>query len=117
MLCPSCGSEMWDNTVNKKNPKGPDFKCKNKDCIDEKTGMVTAIWLKKEPGVKKVLVETNTTHPVNGELKEKTMLMSYAKDIVVALISRDQIIGEVGKEVVAIYNTLLEGLTHPLGKV
>ncbi len=72
----------------------------------------------KENGVRKVLVEsTQPSHIPNGELKEKSMLMSYAKDIVVALISRDQIIGEVGKEVVAIYNTLLEGLTHPLGKV
>lgn len=30
--CPKCGSEMWDNRFDKKNPKGPDFKCKNRGC-------------------------------------------------------------------------------------
>lgn len=28
--CPKCGSEMWDNRADKRNPKAPDFKCKNK---------------------------------------------------------------------------------------
>lgn len=27
--CPKCGGEMWDNREGKKNPKAPDFKCKN----------------------------------------------------------------------------------------
>lgn len=38
--CPDCGGDMWDNRVNKKNPKGPDFKCKNSSCMK-------AIWLPK----------------------------------------------------------------------
>jgi hypothetical protein len=33
---------MWDNTENKKNPKAPDHKCKNKDC----TGVV---WPPRKP--------------------------------------------------------------------
>lgn len=41
MNCPQCGGEMWDNTVNKKNPKGPDYKCKDKACAH-------AIWLDKK---------------------------------------------------------------------
>ena len=32
MNCPKCEGEMWDNRVGKKNPKAPDFKCKDKDC-------------------------------------------------------------------------------------
>src|SRR5690348_16184054 len=28
--CPKCGSDMWDNRQDKRNPKAPDFKCKNK---------------------------------------------------------------------------------------
>lgn len=32
MVCPKCGSEMWDNRGKKTNPKAPDFKCKNQDC-------------------------------------------------------------------------------------
>lgn len=30
--CPKCGSEMFDNRTNKKNPKAPDLKCKSKEC-------------------------------------------------------------------------------------
>jgi hypothetical protein len=30
--CPKCQGEMWDNRVGKKNPKAPDFKCKDKGC-------------------------------------------------------------------------------------
>jgi hypothetical protein len=41
--CPKCSGEMWDNRLNKKNPKAPDFKCKDNDCLDNK-GYVTAIW-------------------------------------------------------------------------
>ena len=30
--CPKCQGEMWDNRVGKKNPKAPDFKCKDRSC-------------------------------------------------------------------------------------
>ena len=31
-LCPECGQKVWDNTKKPKlNPKGPDFKCSDKD--------------------------------------------------------------------------------------
>jgi len=30
--CPKCGGLMWDNRVGKKNPKAPDFKCRDKNC-------------------------------------------------------------------------------------
>jgi len=43
--CPRCGGEMWDNRKNKRNPKAPDFKCKNENCKDDK-GYVTSIWHK-----------------------------------------------------------------------
>lgn len=51
--CPRCGGEMWDNRTNKKNPKAPDFKCKNENCKDEK-GYTTAMWLPKEEPIKQV---------------------------------------------------------------
>ena len=39
--CEKCGGVgFWDNRADKKNPKAPDFKCKNKACGD-------GIWLKK----------------------------------------------------------------------
>jgi hypothetical protein len=30
--CPKCSGEMWDNRPSKRNPKAPDFKCKDKAC-------------------------------------------------------------------------------------
>ena len=30
--CPKCSGDMWDNRVGKKNPKAPDFKCKDREC-------------------------------------------------------------------------------------
>lgn len=30
--CPKCNGRMWDNRVGKKNPKAPDFKCRDKQC-------------------------------------------------------------------------------------
>lgn len=45
VACPRCGKSTWDNRADKKNPKAPDFKCKDKTCVDEK-GMGTGVWLK-----------------------------------------------------------------------
>ena len=34
VMCPICGERgFWDNRENKKNPKSPDWKCKNKACV------------------------------------------------------------------------------------
>lgn len=30
--CPKCSGAMWDNRATKRNPKQPDFKCKNTGC-------------------------------------------------------------------------------------
>ncbi len=30
--CPKCGGRMWDNRQSKRNPKAPDFKCRNRSC-------------------------------------------------------------------------------------
>lgn len=30
--CPECNGPMWDNRESKRNPKAPDYKCKNKAC-------------------------------------------------------------------------------------
>ena len=31
-MCPVCHGKMWDNREGKKNPKAPDFKCRDKSC-------------------------------------------------------------------------------------
>lgn len=30
--CPKCGGLMWDNRASKRNPKAPDFKCRDRRC-------------------------------------------------------------------------------------
>lgn len=30
--CPKCNGAMWDNRSTKRNPKQPDFKCKDREC-------------------------------------------------------------------------------------
>ena len=32
VTCDKCGGEVWDNRTNKRNPKGPDYKCKDTAC-------------------------------------------------------------------------------------
>jgi len=31
-ICPRCGGKMWDNRATKRNPKAPDFKCRDRTC-------------------------------------------------------------------------------------
>ncbi len=40
--CPVCHGPLWDNREKKRNPKAPDFKCKDKGCEG-------VIWPPKEP--------------------------------------------------------------------
>ena len=56
MLCPCCGKDMYDNREGKKNPKAPDYRCKDKECKYEfdkvsnewvQGEYTTAIWLPK----------------------------------------------------------------------
>ena len=30
--CPQCGGRMWDNRLTKRNPKAPDYKCRDRSC-------------------------------------------------------------------------------------
>ncbi len=30
--CPKCGGRTWDNRLTKRNPKAPDYKCRNRSC-------------------------------------------------------------------------------------
>jgi hypothetical protein len=31
-VCPKCGGEMWDNRSTKRNPRAPDYKCRDRAC-------------------------------------------------------------------------------------
>lgn len=54
--CPKCGGPMWDNREGKKNPKAPDYKCKNKACDG-------AIWQGAAPAVQPEPAISQTTFP------------------------------------------------------
>ena len=30
--CPRCGGRMWDNRLTKRNPRAPDYRCRNRSC-------------------------------------------------------------------------------------
>jgi hypothetical protein len=44
--CPKCGGRMWDNRLTKRNPKAPDYKCRDRSCDG-------VIWPPKEEKVEK----------------------------------------------------------------
>ena len=43
-LCPICGSAMWDDRLSKRNPRAPDFKCRNKPRERGGPGCEGVIW-------------------------------------------------------------------------
>jgi hypothetical protein len=43
-LCPICGGAMWDDRESKRNPRAPDFKCRNKPRERGGPGCEGVIW-------------------------------------------------------------------------
>jgi hypothetical protein len=42
--CPVCGGKMWDDRTSKRNPRAPDFKCRNKPKVMGGPGCAGVIW-------------------------------------------------------------------------
>ena len=42
--CPICGGKMWDDRASKRNPRAPDFKCRNKPKAQDAPGCPGVIW-------------------------------------------------------------------------
>ena len=42
--CPVCGGKMWDDRASKRNPRAPDFKCRNKPKVMGGPGCPGVIW-------------------------------------------------------------------------
>ena len=42
--CPVCGGKMWDDRASKRNPRAPDFKCRNKPKFQGAPGCEGVIW-------------------------------------------------------------------------
>ncbi len=56
--CPKCGGRMWDNRLTKRNPKAPDFKCRDRSCDG-------VIWPPR-PAVSAGLATVSTGSSVSG---------------------------------------------------
>ena len=114
-LCPKCGDDMWDNMENKKNPKGPDFKCKTKDCA-------VALWIYTPKEGSKNIPGKSRPAATMAEIKPKTsspaytikpdMIMSYAKDLAISEMNRlpasDNY--DTNERVVSIYTSLMTAI-------
>ncbi len=119
-LCPECKGEVWNNTEENNNREAngeklrPDYSCKDKE------GCGWLMW--REKGKKKVMVNSmmagaipTVSHPVsnvskpvfNGDDKAKTMIMAYAKDLVVAIITAGLTPPDSTAEVISIYHKLM----------
>jgi hypothetical protein len=46
--CPVCGGKMWDDRASKRNPRAPDFKCRNKPKAQGAPGCPGVIWPPRE---------------------------------------------------------------------
>jgi hypothetical protein len=46
--CPVCGGKMWDDRASKRNPRAPDFKCRNKPKSQGAPGCPGVIWPPRE---------------------------------------------------------------------
>ncbi len=92
---------MWDNRSNKKNPKAPDFKCKDPNCKDGK--YVTAVWEKDLPK-KETSAPKPAPKPTNGRDPKWTLLntcLLTAKDL-----SKDK--DEIINNTCILYNSALD---------
>ena len=130
MQCPVCNGEMYDQAKSKfpRKPGSPDFKCKDKECkysLNKETGeyepgeYTTGVWLPKPKKVAPIPQRTANLpiviHPTNQEHAKKEMLISYAKDIVVAEIAKGEV-KEPFKRVADGFKVLMRAYTHPFGQ-
>ena len=61
--CPTCGGEMWDNRKEKKNPKAPDLKCKDRDNCDGLWWKVADMYADDAKSMAEMLTERTAPEP------------------------------------------------------
>lgn len=74
MNCPKCDGPMWDNRTDKKTPKSPDYKCKDKGCGHP-------IWLEKKASAPKGQSNGQATH---GKWTWLSLQETYRKSLLIA---------------------------------
>ncbi len=73
--CQVCGGPLHDNRNNKKNPKGPDWRCQNEACLDDK-GYRTSYWLKQK-GPARTVPPTASVKPPLGPVNWAQVQRDY----------------------------------------
>jgi hypothetical protein len=61
--CPKCGGRMWDNRATKRNPRAPDFKCRDRSCDG-------VIWPPRAGMGTSQTTRSNGSEPLVPELEE-----------------------------------------------
>jgi Rad52/22 family double-strand break repair protein len=64
--CPKCGGRMWDNRATKRNPRAPDFKCRDRSC----DGVIWPARTAAAAAGPATGVRTNGPEPLVPELEE-----------------------------------------------
>ena len=73
--CPKCGGRMWDNRLTKRNPKAPDYKCRDRGCDG-------VVWPAKsadgatEPVAQPAELEERPAEPVTERTKRPAKVVS-----------------------------------------
>lgn len=96
--CPACNQRgFWDNRENKKNPKSPDYKCKNKNC-DVGNGYGFGVYVRDFPeGVAAPAKSTGNGRP---PVTWKQLQRAYHECVAMAIHEAGEI-GKTGTPVVA----------------
>lgn len=78
--CPKCGGNMWDNLDSKKNPKAPDYACKDKQ------GCGAGVWLKdtEKAALRATATPTNGTGPIQAKRPQPILDKLFRQCIIAA---------------------------------
>lgn len=79
--CPKCGGRMWDNRIGKRNPKAPDFKCKDRGCDG-------VIWPEKED--RKIPAENVTGPARTTKAKDLKLVPNVSPNTIDKLRAEDE---------------------------
>ncbi|HEX6051546.1 MAG TPA: Rad52/Rad22 family DNA repair protein [Gemmatimonadaceae bacterium] len=72
--CPKCGGKMWDNRMSKRNPKAPDYKCRDRSCDG-------VIWPPRTPAATTAASPTTAETSPNADALDPSPLGMSANDI------------------------------------
>ena len=74
--CPKCGGRMWDNRATKRNPKAPDFKCRDRGCDG-------VVWPPRDakPAPAPAAKGSNGAEPLVPEAEEQEALRTGTDDL------------------------------------